>query len=122
MYSNYNGTNQLNNLLVSKKEIRKIRNKETEYLVHRYNDFLNEKLYSAMSWDKVEIKGPRVDFFITKLSKEEKDNESKNNKVELNVLVTGDLREDIKNFIGTGLEVDNNMELAPENNQCANKK
>ena len=60
--------------------------------------------------------------FIKVSNEEEKDYKSESSKTEINVEITGDMREDIQNFSAADLGVDNDIEATPENNQRMNNQ
>ena len=89
---NYTNKCKLGNLIVTREEMKKIKNTEKKCMVHHHEDFPNVELHSVSRWAAVTKEGPESEFFVRE-SEEGNDNEEKEEEEneEEDVQVTGDV-------------------------------
>ena len=117
-YPNSTAQDRLDELLVIKKEVKKIKGSEKICIVFRHNDFENQELYCSEPYAKVIAEGNEVDFFTGVTVETEREIDALDNENEervVPVLGTSDLAENIARVKLEGYNVDDNNEPAPEN-------
>ena len=117
-YPNSTAQDRLDELLVIKKEKKKINGSEKICIVFRHDDFDNQEIYCSERYAKVLTEGNEVDFFtdVTVQAEEEKDALDDADEATLvPVLGTSDLAENIARVRMEGYNVDDDNEPAPEN-------
>ena len=117
-YPNTTSQERLGDLLVIRREIKKVNKQDKRCIVFRHSDFENVEIYCAERYARVLTEGSEADFFNATTIEAEVTEEAREDHQESQLvpqLATTDLAENIARLRAEGYGVDDDNEPAPEN-------
>ena len=117
-YPNVVARERLGDLIVIRREVKKVNQQDKQCIIFRHNDFDNQEIYCAERYARVLTERNEVDFFTgvpvgVEVTEEVKEGEEE--EIAVPWLANTDLAENIARLRAEGYGVDDDNEPAPEN-------